>query len=160
MAKQVHRRWLAIDPGPEQSGYVVYESGRVREAGVLPNAVLLTSLEERPWPGYKAAVEMIASYGMAVGAEVFETCVWIGRFQQAWHDDATFYRVYRRDVKLHLCGVPRAKDTNVRQALRDRLGPAGTKRNPGPLYGVTSHAWAALAVAVTADDTSSAGASK
>jgi hypothetical protein len=46
----------------------------------------------------------------------------------------------------------RAKDQNIRQALIDRLGPPGTKKNPGPTYGVTSHMWSALAVAVTAHD--------
>jgi hypothetical protein len=56
--------------------------------------------------------------------------------------------VFRRDVKLHLCDSPRAKDGNVRQALLDRLGPQGTKKAPGPTYGVKSHEWAALAVAV------------
>ena len=59
--------------------------------------------------------------------------------------------VYRKDVKLHLCGSPRAKDPNIRQALLDKLGPVGTKRQPGPCYGVKSHAWAALGVAVTAE---------
>jgi hypothetical protein len=57
-------------------------------------------------------------------------------------------RVFRKDVKLHLCNSPRAKDANVRQALLDRLGPQGTKKAPGPTYGVKSHEWAALAVAV------------
>jgi hypothetical protein len=60
--------------------------------------------------------------------------------------------VYRRDVKLHLCHSPRAKDANVRQALIDRLGPQGTKKNPGPTYGMKSHLWAALAVGVYAMD--------
>jgi hypothetical protein len=96
------------------------------------------------------ACEMIASYGMAVGKEVFETCVWIGRFVEIAYEPVQL--VYRRDVKLHLCHSPRAKDANVRQALIDRLGPQGTKKNPGPTYGMKSHLWAALAVAVYAGD--------
>ena len=99
------------------------------------------------------AVEMIASYGMPVGREVFETCVFIGRLLQQWyqtHPPSTAQLVYRKDVKMHLCGSPRAKDAHIRQALLDKLGPVGTKKEKGPLYGVKSHAWAALAVAVTA----------
>ena len=104
----------------------------------------------RSHPDIALAIEMIASYGMAVGREVFETCVWIGRFKQAYPDPDAVKLVYRKDVKLHLCGSARAKDANIRQALIDKLGPVGTKKAPGPLYGVTSHAWAAVAVAVTA----------
>jgi hypothetical protein len=93
------------------------------------------------------AIEMIASYGMAVGADVFQTCVEIGRFVEVAGEHVSL--VFRRDVKMHLCGSARAKDANIRQALLDRLGPVGTKKAPGPLYGVKSHIWAALAVAVT-----------
>lgn len=94
---------------------------------------------------------MIASYGMAVGAEVFETCVWIGRFMQA-HPDLNMHRIKRGDVKMHLCHSMRAKDANIRQALIDRLGAPGTKKNPGKTYGVSGDVWAALAVAVTYHD--------
>jgi len=59
--------------------------------------------------------------------------------------------VYRKEVKIYLCGSMKAKDPNIRQALIDRLGDPGTKKNPGPTYGVKSHAWSALAVAVTAE---------
>jgi len=101
---------------------------------------------------------MIASYGMAVGREVFETCLWIGRFMECARDPEAVNLVYRRDVKLHLCGTSKAKDANIRQALLDmfpRTGggktpQVGTKGQPGPLFGVSSHAWAALGVAVTA----------
>ena len=65
----------------------------------------------------------------------------------------------RRAVKLHLCGSARAKDTNIRAALIDRFGGTGGRRaavglkaSPGPLYGIRSHEWAALAVAVTWHD--------
>ena len=122
-------------------------------AGVSENADLFELIACHGGP---IAIEMIASYGMAVGKEVFETCVWIGRFVQAAGVDRVRL-VYRKDVKLHLCGSPRAKDANIRQALIDRWGgkaeAVGTVKRPGPLYGVKSHAWAALAVAVTALET-------
>ena len=149
---------LAIDPGTTQSGYCAFGDS-VMAAGVMPNEEMMQYLSRAHWNinGYVMALEMIASYGMAVGKEVFETCVWIGRFQQAWHEPSSVQKIYRKDVKMNLCGTPRAKDANIRQALIDMF-PAtgggktpqiGTKAKPGPLYGVSSHAWAALAVAVT-----------
>ncbi len=145
---------LAIDPGNEESAYVLYDGATLVEFGKVENQTLLERL-----PFYRAtadhmAIEMIASYGMPVGREVFDTCVWIGRYIQAW--DASFTRVYRKDVKLHLCGQPRAKDGNIRQALIDRYGgkdkAIGKKAAPGPLYGCSADVWAALAVAVTYAD--------
>lgn len=143
-------RILAIDPGTTESGWCLMLDGMVLQCGVDDNHALLEMLQS--WQlhmGDTLAIEMIASYGMAVGREVFETCVWVGRFAQAWHQPDAVRLVYRRDVKLHLCGNTKAKDANVRQALLDLIGPQGTKKAPGPTYGVKSHAWAALAVAVT-----------
>ena len=97
---------------------------------------------------------MIACYGMPVGAETFETCLMIGRILEIWERRNIPHRlVFRREVKMHLCGTMKAKDPNIRQALIDKLGVVGTKKNPGPLHGVSSHLWAALAVAVFAIDT-------
>jgi hypothetical protein len=61
-------------------------------------------------------------------------------------------------VKLHLCKSTKANDASIRQALIDRYGPGkeraiGTKKAPGPLYGVKADVWAALALAVTWHDT-------
>jgi hypothetical protein len=103
---------------------------------------------------------MIASYGMAVGKEVFETCVWIGRFIENWRDPDAAKLVYRKDVKMFLCGTTKAKDANIRQALIDSypatgggaIPQIGTKNAPGPLYGVSSHVWPALGVALTAEN--------
>jgi hypothetical protein len=146
---------LAIDPGTTESGYVLFDGKKVIRADILKNEELMLAMKfifmQRQ--ADHVAIEMIASYGMPVGAEVFETCVWIGRFIQfstEWIDRPSITQVYRKDVKLHLCGTSKAKDANIRQALIDKLGAPGTKKNPGPTFGVTSHAWAALAVAVTA----------
>jgi hypothetical protein len=152
---------LALDPGPEKSGYAMTDAGALIDSGVLENAAMLDAVRSGaglPFLPDVLAIEMIASYGMAVGREVFETCVWIGRFQQAWPEPAAVRLIPRLAVKLHLCGSARAKDPNVRQALIDlypRTGGGttpqiGTKARPGPLYGVSTHAWPALGVAVTA----------
>ncbi len=142
-------RILAIDPGTDESGWCVLVDGKVAMSGVTPNHILLYQVGGMASNFDTLAIEMIASYGMAVGKEVFETCVWIGRFQQVWTKPSEVRLVYRRDVKPHLCGSVKAKDANIRQALIDLLGPQGTKKSPGPTFGVKSHAWAALGVAVT-----------
>ncbi|RFA24437.1 hypothetical protein CAI21_21685 [Alkalilimnicola ehrlichii] len=144
---------IAIDPGNEQSAWVIYENGKVYGAAIELNDDVLRRIECE-WGTEQYVIEMIASYGMPVGREVFETCVWIGRFMEAaggaeW--------VYRKDVKMHLCQSPRAKDANIRQALIDRFGPGkdkaiGKKASPGPLYGFKADMWQALAVAVTYEE--------
>ncbi len=98
-------------------------------------------------------IEQIESFGMAVGREVFETVFWTGRFAEAWCPKR-FERMPRREVKQHLCRSARATDSNIRQALIDRFGPGtdkafGKKKAPGPLFGITGHKIAALAVAIT-----------
>lgn len=140
---------LALDPGNFQTGWVVYDGKRVVHSGVDLNSDVTLLLSA--WDG-PMAYEMIACYGMPVGKEVFDTCVEIGRFIATWERN-TLERaapVFRKDVKLHLCGTTKAKDANVRRALIDLIGPQGVKANPGPTYGVKSHAWAALGVAVVA----------
>jgi hypothetical protein len=148
---------LAIDPGTEKSAWIQYDEGRILAMGISPNYELLGDLHN---VSALVVIEMIASQGMAVGKTTFETVCWIGRFaEQSCQSIRSFgpKRIYRSDVKLHLCGSMRAKDANIRQALIDRFGPSkgqaiGLKKAPGPLYGVKSHLWAALAVAVTASD--------
>jgi hypothetical protein len=159
-------RVLAIDPGPEQSAWLLYDADADRPVNWAKedNEHALYKIERSHADAL--AVEMIASYGMPVGAETFETCVWAGRFIERWKADVArlrhlgspFHLVFRREVKLHLCGNPRANDGNVRQALIDRYGPGkekaiGRKASPGPLYGLSGDGWAALGVAVTFADT-------
>lgn len=145
---------LAIDPGTTESAYVAYDGVPVN-FGKVPNHWLLDHINQIR-SAESLAIEMVASYGMPVGAEVFETCVWIGRFIQAWRGNNEPELVYRREVKLHLCGQARAKDGNVRQALIDRFGgkdkAIGRKASAGPLYGISGDTWQALALAVTYSD--------
>jgi hypothetical protein len=145
---------LAIDPGTTHSGWVLYADGQVRDCGVLHNQDVLELI--RSGCAYDLlALEMVASYGMPVGAEVFRTVWWTGRFAQV--SVSPIREVFRKDVKSHLCGSQKAKDANVRQALIDRYGgkaeAIGTVKKQGPLYRVKSHAWPALAVAITAAET-------
>lgn len=151
-------RILAIDPGHEQSGWVIIdaESCLPIAFGKTDNRVLLAQLWMREIQHFdRAVIEMIASYGMAVGAEVFQTCVWIGRFTEA---TSARELITRQPVKLHHCHDSRAKDTNIVQALVDRFAPGqpnhgkGTKANLGWFHGFKADIWQAYALAVYAAD--------
>lgn len=160
---------IAIDPGPTESAYVIWNGSRVVGCNILRNQQMLDSvmtIARNPAIYSDAglvshlAIEMVQSFGMSVGAEVFETVFWVGRFVQAWESfmPGRWAKVYRKDVKMHLCSSMRAKDPNIRQALIDRFGTVGTKREPGKLFGVKSHLWSALAVGVTWWDLNSVAA--
>jgi hypothetical protein len=150
---------LALDPGPTETAFVEYDGAKPISSAIIPNDTsidggmldYLDAMSNRMAVEH-LAIEGIACYGMPVGKETFDTCIWIGRFIEAWGRNWSL--VYRPDVKLHLCKSARAKDANIRQALIDRYGPSkrdaiGVKSAPGPLYGIKSHCWSALAVAVT-----------
>ncbi len=139
---------LAIDPGNIESAYCIIEKETYKpiEFGKISNVQMLMKIIELRYD--EIIIEMIASYGMAVGASVFDTCVWIGRFVQA-RTCPNFEYIYRKEEKMNLCYSMKAKDSNIRQALIDRFGDVGTKKEPGWFYGFKKDIWSAYAVGVT-----------
>jgi hypothetical protein len=159
---------LAVDPGTTQSGWVIYDPIRnsVVNCGIDKNQTVMDLVRTEIGPDLWFVCERISCQGMAVGQETFDTVEFIGAlFHQAlgprgW-DRRHDFMVKRTEVKIHLCGTARAKDPNIRQAILDRF-PAtgggkcpqvGTKKQPGPLFGVHAHIWSALAVALTWNET-------
>lgn len=149
---------LAIDPGNRQSAWCMIDGETLKPLsfGKEENQVVLTAVQHLSYDSI--VIERVASYGMAVGRDVFETCEWVGRFTQAARVPPDY--VYRQEEKLHLCGDSRAKDTNIRRALIDRFAQhdlkngKGTKKNPDWFYGFSADVWAAYAVGITYIETS------
>ena len=154
-------RVFAIDPGNIESAYCVIAAAtrRPMQFGKVGNDARLGMRRRFAVPTDApelVVIERVASYGMAVGREVFETCEWTGRFAEAALErEVPVAYVYRRDEKLHICGDSRAKDANIRRALIDRFARhdlkngKGTKKKPDWFYGITADVWAAYAVGLT-----------
>lgn len=151
---------LAIDPGNLQSAYVVLDDNlKPIMFEKTENETIIAYIYNGAFNDVNnIAIEMIASYGMPVGAEVFDTCVWIGRFLEALqgieHVKEIKY-IYRKDEKMNLCHDMKANDTTIKQALVDRFAYGvrnhgkGTKKEKGFFYGFSKDVWAAYAVGVT-----------
>lgn len=142
---------IGCDPGTEQSALVTFTGTHVASVFIEPNKTILDWMRETKKDSV-LVIEEFESYGMAVGREVFRTIRWAGNFEEAWHPGRVEF-MPRRIIKQHICHTARATDANIRTELIDRFGGAGvaigTKKEQGPLYRVKSHAWQALAVAVT-----------
>jgi hypothetical protein len=148
---------LAIDPGNTESGYALIDPITCQpiDVGKINNFDLRERISNGDFDDLEnVAIEMVASYGMAVGKEVFETCVWIGRFLEVVNPPIPVCLIYRKNVKLHLCHTTKAKDANITQALIDRFASGqpnrgkGTKADPGWFYGFKADIWQAYALAV------------
>lgn len=145
---------LAIDPGNAMTAYCLM---REDYSVVEKDKILNTQMLDYIWKNHKRighlVVEMIASMGMAVGAEVFETCVMIGMIERtADIKQIPRSRVLRKEEKMMICGDSRAKDVNIRRALIERFAKhdlkngKGTKGHPDHFYGFKADIWAAFAV--------------
>lgn len=147
---------LAIDPGSKDSAYVLIDDDlKPAEFGKIDNQELLDKLYR--FPRQHFALEMVASYGMAVGKDVFDTVFWIGRFWEK-ADFPCKQLIYRKDEKMNLCHSMKAKDGNITQALVDRFACGqsnhgkGTKKEKGFFYGFHSDIWQSFAVGITYHD--------
>lgn len=147
---------LAIDPGNVESAYVIVNADRRPLAfDKIENHALIDLLDDEFLGFTSCAIEMVSSYGMAVGEDVFHTVRWIGHFERRLLDQAHHPQLVKRGpIKLHHCHSTRAKDSNVRQALVDRFAPGqpnhgkGTKAEPGWFHGFHADVWQAYALAV------------
>ena len=122
---------LAIDPGPAKSAWIEFAHDQPWQFGIHDNETMLDEII----PMYREsqlAIEMVGHYGkgMPAGKEVFDTCVWIGRFIQHWKrsTDRKHIILLRKTVCAHVCGSAKAKDGNIRQSMLDRFGPQWTKK--------------------------------
>lgn len=148
---------IAIDPGNVESAFVrIDDQYKLYEHEKIRNEELVNRIYGYSRICDQVVIERIASYGMAVGRSVFETCEWIGRFtQMAIEYTLPVDYVFRMEEKMALCRDARAGDANIRRALIDRFARhdlrtgKGTKKNPDYFYGFAKDEWAAMAVAVT-----------
>jgi len=169
---------IGIDPGPLQSGVVFFdtETAEVMSSDVEKNPTIRCALRAMYLP-HTLVQEMPASYGMAVGASILETCVQVGRFMEC--GTCTKATMYRKTITTYICGQAKANASMVRQSIIDMYGGkeealggkkckqckgkgtvnrgtegclqcegTGWSNPPGPLYHVKTHAWDALAVAI------------
>lgn len=153
MSSPTQRTLLAIDPGTEKSAWVTMDpaDSSVEDWGYDSNEGIRLMLRDRL---FFLVIEDVKSYGMPVGASVFEMAKWMGRFQQANGEQAVY--IANSTIRQQICKSSKAKDCHIRQALIDRYGgkekAIGTKKKGyGPLHGMTQdgHHWSALAVGVT-----------
>jgi hypothetical protein len=159
-------RIIGIDPGPEESAYVIWSGIGIITKNNLDNHGLLSVLqlaadpylmEEREEKHIYCAIEQVRGFGLRCSNEIFDTCEWSGRFLQAFGEERTIM-IPRKEAHEHICpNSGMTHDKYIREALIKRFGPGelkaiGVKKHPGPLYGITGHLWSALAVALTGWD--------
>jgi len=156
---------LGIDPGPETSGVVVYDSAN-DSAPLLGCHKAATEEDIRGYLSHWAehahvVIEQPACMGPLGAGKVghmLDTAWQAGRFSadaEAYVGANRVHTMTRREVLrgLGVLSGTGSADSRVRAAcIADHGGDGavGRKSAPGPLYGVSSHAWQALGLVLAA----------
>jgi hypothetical protein len=148
---------LAMDGGCGHSAFVYLE---MRKGWKLPKLLEHHYLHNNDALDYIAqskadtyCLEAIMSNGGA-GSEVVQTAYWNGRFwsQASNSDIKEVCAIERLKVKKLLFGKAVGNDSAVLNYVQDLYGgrkvAKGTKKSPGPLYGVSKHEWQAMGLAM------------
>lgn len=148
---------LGLDPGTTVTGAVIYNCSEARvvyAANKLDNELVREALFSDHWLESFGVnfyiIESMSPRGATLGHDTMTAIRWIGRFEELCCQSLGEHRVElmpRDTIKRVLLGrtnLPKA-DSLIRQLLLDEVGPKGTKKAPGPTFGVSGHAWQALA---------------
>ena len=141
---------LSIDVGTTETGFCLIDKGTYRPIrfGKISNEELLQIVKNEDYD--ILIYEEFQSYGMPIGISTITSITWNGRYiQSALDREKKVDYIYRKEEKMNLCGSMKAKDSNIRQALIDRFGEVGTKKNQGWFYRFKKDIWSAYAVGVT-----------
>ena len=117
-------RIFAIDPGDEESSYVIWDPihETVLEHGYnVRNDVLLHKVRAQEDHQF-LILERIQARGISVGQETFDTAEYVGALGEAYVHKYLVHRVFRTKVRVHFCGTPNSNDGTVRRAILDRFG--------------------------------------
>jgi hypothetical protein len=164
---------LGLDPGTRATGWVIYDAEEKRVLATAPekggrtqNELLLRYIVDPSaaaaaelageLPGGRefftigrSGIEKITLY-QRVNDDVHDTILWYGKFQYALEENEVPTNLYPRStIRATICpDLKSPNDSAVIAALKDKVGPPGTKKLPGPTYGITGHSWQALAAAI------------
>lgn len=144
---------LAIDPGSEETAWVIYDPERmvVHGKGKEDNQLVEAKLKRR-YPRLDKYVKVLAECGAPLDTEevnslfydvvvvecpqprgqpmytqIVDTIRWIGRFEGAYGEDLVYWD--RKDVKMCLCGrCAGVGDSNVRAAIISKFPQTGGGR--------------------------------
>jgi len=171
---------LAIDPGTKQSAYsLIRDDYSIVSANKLPNEEVLELVHHGEYD--VLAVECMEprfhapgagkNMGLRIGDEVYETCIWIGRFMEAaCARGKQIFRVFRSEERARLIptkknGLPpltgkvgESGDSKMRAALiarfarHDKVNGKGRAANKDFFYGFRADMWNAFAVGVVCLD--------
>lgn len=141
---------LSIDVGTTETGFCLIDKDTYKPIrfGKVSNEELLNIVKNEDYD--ILIYEEFQSYGMPIGISTITSITWNGRYiQSALDKNKIVDYIYRKEEKMDLCGSMKAKDSNIRQALIDRFGEVGTKKNKGFFYGFKKDIWSAFAVGCT-----------
>ena len=98
---------LAIDPGSEQSAFVITDGERIYGRGICANEVIVQDIGPGPkWRDMQRpqhlAIETLHTRGMPTAQQEMDMQLWAGRFIQA--AGLPFTKIRRIDEKIVLCG--------------------------------------------------------
>ena len=154
-----------VSAGEDSGNYYEMESPDKNRTIICDHKIrmdqgICESFKKLPVPQY-LVMEMVSNYSQTVGRSVFETCMWSGRFIELFQcgqylrtgvDKMNYTLITRTQSRSNITGTSRCGDAQVNRALLDRVGEKGTKKYPGPMYGMKSDLYAALAVGLTFKD--------
>ncbi len=149
---------LGIDPGSTKSGWALWQPGRKVHAsgnepgGAWENERFINACRTAPSLDNidLVVIERIVIY-QASTDDIHNTIVYYGRLIEVLNQRGANVMLLKRSEICKILGISGGKgsrDAKVTARMKEIVGDPGTKKEPGPAYGVSGHSWQALSAAV------------
>lgn len=131
--------FIAIDPGNEESGWVVAlkDNNRLIYKNKDKNSILYKKFKEfiKNEQVLRVGIEYPSSYGMPVNQTLLDTCTFCGILLQICKENnVSVDLIFRKSTKMFLCNSVRARDSEVNSRVREYIGEDYTIKKPNYYY--------------------------